>query len=168
MATLSSCKINKVHSIKKINQDHLLNRGNSERNYSISTPHSGPEPFTSYRWTQRCSEKANTILLSSKQDQHRRNGSSLKYAVTEQINVPFEEEIGKEEREISRKSLIWRAIKLPMYTVALIPVTVGSAAAYWQTGLFSTGRYFMILASFVLVIAWLNLRSEIYISSLVN
>ena len=32
-------------------------------------------------------------------------------------------EEGKEE-DISKATLIWRAVKLPMYTVALIPITV--------------------------------------------
>ncbi|KAL3515518.1 hypothetical protein ACH5RR_022420 [Cinchona calisaya] len=64
------------------------------------------------------------------------------------------------EDDISRATLIWRAIKLPMYSVALVPLSVGSAAAYLQTGLFSAGRYIVLLASSVLIIAWLNLRSR--------
>ncbi|EPS59958.1 hypothetical protein M569_14848, partial [Genlisea aurea] len=63
---------------------------------------------------------------------------------------------------ISRETLLWRAIKLPMYTVALIPVTVGSAAAYLQTGLYFWNRYLVLLVSFVIVIAWLNLSNDVY------
>lgn len=63
------------------------------------------------------------------------------------------------EENISQATLTWRAIKLPIYSVALVPLTVGSAAAYLQTGLFSARRYFMLLASSVFIITWLNLRS---------
>ncbi|KAK4563951.1 hypothetical protein RGQ29_006154 [Quercus rubra] len=39
---------------------------------------------------------------------------------------------------------------------------VGSAAAYFQTGIFSARRYFVLLASSVLIITWLNLSNDIY------
>ncbi|PIN10200.1 1,4-dihydroxy-2-naphthoate polyprenyltransferase [Handroanthus impetiginosus] len=68
----------------------------------------------------------------------------------------------KKEEDISRGTLIWRAAKLPMYTVALIPITVGTAAAYLQTGEYSLERYFILLASFVLVNAWVNLSNDVY------
>lgn len=68
----------------------------------------------------------------------------------------------KNEEIISRATLIWRAIKLPIYSVALVPVTVGSAAAYLQTGHFFVRRYFMMLASSVLIITWLNLSNDVY------
>ncbi|PKU84728.1 2-carboxy-1,4-naphthoquinone phytyltransferase, chloroplastic isoform X1 [Dendrobium catenatum] len=67
-----------------------------------------------------------------------------------------------EEAEISRMTLIWRAAKLPIYSVALVPLTVGSAAAYFQTGFFSTRRYFLLLFASVLIIAWLNLSNDVY------
>ncbi|CAL0311963.1 unnamed protein product [Lupinus luteus] len=64
--------------------------------------------------------------------------------------------------DISKGTLIWRAIKLPIYSVALVPLTVGSAAAYLQTGIFSARCYFVLLASSVLVITWLNLSNDVY------
>ncbi|RWR84090.1 2-carboxy-1,4-naphthoquinone phytyltransferase, chloroplastic isoform X1 [Cinnamomum micranthum f. kanehirae] len=73
-----------------------------------------------------------------------------------------EEQEEKEEEEISRAMLIWRAIKLPIYSVAFIPLTVGSAAAYLQTGLFHTRRYLVLLLSSVLIITWLNLSNDVY------
>ncbi|XP_058096895.1 2-carboxy-1,4-naphthoquinone phytyltransferase, chloroplastic [Magnolia sinica] len=73
----------------------------------------------------------------------------------------FDSESYKEE-EISRETLIWRAIKLPMYSVALIPLSVGSAAAYLQTGLFFTRRYLVLLFSSILIIVWLNLSNDVY------
>ncbi|XP_062073548.1 2-carboxy-1,4-naphthoquinone phytyltransferase, chloroplastic isoform X2 [Humulus lupulus] len=66
------------------------------------------------------------------------------------------------EEDISKATLIWRAIKLPIYSVALVPLTVGSAAALLQTGLFSAGRYFLLFVSSVFIIAWLNLSNDVY------
>ncbi|GAB4833996.1 hypothetical protein Ancab_032248 [Ancistrocladus abbreviatus] len=68
-----------------------------------------------------------------------------------------EDEVG-----ISQATLVWRAIKLPMYSVALVPLTVASAAAYMQTGIFFAARYFGLLASSIFIIAWLNLSNDVY------
>ncbi|XP_072986264.1 2-carboxy-1,4-naphthoquinone phytyltransferase, chloroplastic isoform X3 [Typha latifolia] len=62
--------------------------------------------------------------------------------------------------KISRATLLWRAAKLPIYSVALVPLTVGSAAAYLHTGLFFAKRYLVLLTASVLVITWLNLRDN--------
>lgn len=64
---------------------------------------------------------------------------------------------GQDRKDVSQATLIWRATKLPMYSVALVPLTVGSAAAYLQTGQFSVGRYLALLTSSILIITWLNL-----------
>ncbi|KAK1286861.1 hypothetical protein QJS10_CPB20g01406 [Acorus calamus] len=66
------------------------------------------------------------------------------------------------EEELSRATLIWRAVKLPIYSVALVPLTVGSAAAYLQTGVFFCRRYLVLLAASVLIIAWLNLSNDVF------
>ncbi|XVE66573.1 hypothetical protein DITRI_Ditri08aG0089500 [Diplodiscus trichospermus] len=68
----------------------------------------------------------------------------------------------QQKKDISKATLIWRAIKLPIYSVALVPLTVGGAVAYSQTGLFSTRRYIMLLASSVLIITWINLSNDVY------
>lgn len=64
--------------------------------------------------------------------------------------------------ELSRATLLWRAAKLPIYSVGLVPLTVGSAAAYNQAGVFFATRYFGLLAAAVLVITWLNLSNDVY------
>ncbi|XP_010917310.1 2-carboxy-1,4-naphthoquinone phytyltransferase, chloroplastic isoform X2 [Elaeis guineensis] len=64
--------------------------------------------------------------------------------------------------KISRATLLWRAAKLPIYSVALVPLTVGSAAAYLQTGIFFAKRYFVLLSASMLVITWLNLSNDVY------
>uniref|UniRef100_A0A0D9VQJ9 1,4-dihydroxy-2-naphthoate octaprenyltransferase n=1 Tax=Leersia perrieri TaxID=77586 RepID=A0A0D9VQJ9_9ORYZ len=64
--------------------------------------------------------------------------------------------------EVSRGTLLWRAAKLPIYSVALVPLTVGSACAYHHVGSFFGKRYFVLLAAAVLVITWLNLSNDVY------
>ncbi|GAA0167116.1 transferase [Lithospermum erythrorhizon] len=64
--------------------------------------------------------------------------------------------------EIDSRTLIWRAIKLPIYSVALIPLMVGTAASYFQTGVYSSFRFWVLLASSVLIITWLNLSNDVY------
>ncbi|XP_039037929.1 2-carboxy-1,4-naphthoquinone phytyltransferase, chloroplastic-like [Hibiscus syriacus] len=68
----------------------------------------------------------------------------------------------QEHNDVLKATLIWRAIKLPIYSVALVPLTVGGAAAYLQTGLFSARRYIVLLVSSVLIITWLNLSNDVY------
>ncbi|XP_037423180.1 2-carboxy-1,4-naphthoquinone phytyltransferase, chloroplastic-like isoform X1 [Triticum dicoccoides] len=69
---------------------------------------------------------------------------------------------GGDAVELSRATLLWRAAKLPIYSVALVPLTVGTAAAYNHAGLFFARRYFGLLAAAVLVITWLNLSNDVY------
>lgn len=69
---------------------------------------------------------------------------------------------GGDAGELPRATLLWRAAKLPIYCVALVPLTVGSASAYHHVGLFFAKRYFALLAAAVLVITWLNLSNDVY------
>ncbi|CAK9227421.1 unnamed protein product [Sphagnum troendelagicum] len=64
--------------------------------------------------------------------------------------------------ELSQATLIWRAVKLPIYSAALVPLTVGGAVASLQSGNFHWGRYWLLLGSSVLVVAWLNLSNDVY------
>ncbi|CAH8309993.1 unnamed protein product [Eruca vesicaria subsp. sativa] len=67
-----------------------------------------------------------------------------------------------QEEEIPKAKLIWRAIKLPIYSVALVPLTVGASAAYLETGLVLVRRYVTLMLSSVLIITWLNLSNDVY------
>ncbi|XP_020258621.1 2-carboxy-1,4-naphthoquinone phytyltransferase, chloroplastic, partial [Asparagus officinalis] len=70
---------------------------------------------------------------------------------------------GSEKSEdTSAATLLWRAAKLPIYSVALVPLTVGFTTAYLHTGLFFTRRYITLLLSSVLIITWLNLSNDVY------
>ncbi|KNA23347.1 hypothetical protein SOVF_025520 [Spinacia oleracea] len=68
----------------------------------------------------------------------------------------------QEKNDVSQATLIWRAIKLPIYTVAAVPLTVASAAAYLQTGQFLARRYLGLLISSIFIITWLNLSNDVY------
>ncbi|XP_074313017.1 2-carboxy-1,4-naphthoquinone phytyltransferase, chloroplastic [Silene latifolia] len=68
----------------------------------------------------------------------------------------------QEKPDLSRATLIWRAIKLPIYSVAIIPLTVASASAYLETGHFLVNRYLALLVSSMFIITWLNLSNDVY------
>ncbi len=61
-----------------------------------------------------------------------------------------------------KKKLWFAAIKPPMYTVAVIPITFATALAYWETGLFNLVTYLTFLTSAILIIAWLNLTNDVF------
>ncbi|MDJ0634140.1 MAG: 2-carboxy-1,4-naphthoquinone phytyltransferase [Xenococcaceae cyanobacterium MO_188.B29] len=54
------------------------------------------------------------------------------------------------------------AIKPPMYSVAVIPITVGTAIAFAQTHIFNSQIFFTFLGAAILIIAWLNLSNDVF------
>lgn len=54
------------------------------------------------------------------------------------------------------------AIKLPIYSVAIAPIAVGTAVAFVQTRLFEPQIFFTFLGSAILIIAWLNLSNDVF------
>jgi 2-carboxy-1,4-naphthoquinone phytyltransferase len=61
------------------------------------------------------------------------------------------------------KSKLWlAAIKPPMYTVAIIPITVGSAVAYAQTRSINLNILGTFLISAIAIIAWLNISNDVF------
>ncbi|MEA5508368.1 2-carboxy-1,4-naphthoquinone phytyltransferase [Crocosphaera sp. UHCC 0190] len=61
------------------------------------------------------------------------------------------------------KGKLWlAAIKPPMYSVAIIPITVGTAAAFWQTQHFNFPIFGTFLLSAILIIAWLNISNDVF------
>lgn len=58
---------------------------------------------------------------------------------------------------------LWMAaIKPPMYTVAVIPIWVGTLAAYAETGLLHWRIFLAFLLSAILIIAWLNSSNDVF------
>lgn len=54
------------------------------------------------------------------------------------------------------------AIKPPMYSVAVIPITVGTAIAFAQNQVFNPSIFFTFLGAAILIIAWLNLSNDVF------
>ncbi|MBW4459561.1 MAG: 2-carboxy-1,4-naphthoquinone phytyltransferase [Nodosilinea sp. WJT8-NPBG4] len=54
------------------------------------------------------------------------------------------------------------AIKPPMYSVAIMPMVVGSAIAYAETGRFDGGIFALFLLAAVLILAWENLSNDVF------
>ncbi|MGD1951746.1 MAG: 2-carboxy-1,4-naphthoquinone phytyltransferase [Leptolyngbyaceae cyanobacterium] len=62
----------------------------------------------------------------------------------------------------ARKSLWLAAIKPPMYSVAVMPILVGSLLAYRETGVLETRILSIFLLSAVLLLVWENLSNDVY------
>jgi 2-carboxy-1,4-naphthoquinone phytyltransferase len=54
------------------------------------------------------------------------------------------------------------AIKPPMYTVAIIPITVGSAVAYAESHVINLNILGTFLLSAIAIIAWLNISNDVF------
>jgi 2-carboxy-1,4-naphthoquinone phytyltransferase len=54
------------------------------------------------------------------------------------------------------------AIKPPMYTVAVIPITVGSAVAYAESHVINLNILGTFLLSAIAIIAWLNISNDVF------
>lgn len=60
-------------------------------------------------------------------------------------------------------SKLWlAAIKPPMYSVAVIPITIGTAVAFGETGVIHFPIFSTFLLSAILIIAWLNLSNDVF------
>ncbi len=64
--------------------------------------------------------------------------------------------------ESSKKKLWFAAIKPPMYSVAVMPIWVGSAVAFAETRSLSPGIFFTFLVSAILILAWENLSNDVF------
>jgi 2-carboxy-1,4-naphthoquinone phytyltransferase len=60
-------------------------------------------------------------------------------------------------------SKLWlAAIKPPMYSVAIIPIWVGSSVAFAETRIIDTAIFSTFLLSAILIVAWLNLGNDVF------
>lgn len=62
----------------------------------------------------------------------------------------------------SQKQLWIAALKPPMYCVAVMPICVGSAVAYVQTGSFQADVFSMFALSAILLLIWENLSNDVF------
>lgn len=64
---------------------------------------------------------------------------------------------------LGEKSQLWlAAIKPPMYSVAIIPITVGTAVAFAANNIFELKVFMTFLSAAILIIAWLNLSNDVF------
>lgn len=63
---------------------------------------------------------------------------------------------------MSQRKLWWAAIKPPMYSVAVMPIWVGSAIAYAETGRMNAMIFSLFLGSAILILAWENLSNDVF------
>lgn len=61
-----------------------------------------------------------------------------------------------------RKKLWMAAIKPPMYSVAIMPIALGTAVAYWERGGVNLGIFSTFLISAILILAWENLANDVF------
>ena len=59
-------------------------------------------------------------------------------------------------------SLWLAAIKPPIYSVAIIPITMGTVVAYRETGEINIAIFSLFILSGILIIAWLNLSNDVF------
>ncbi|MGL5060821.1 MAG: 2-carboxy-1,4-naphthoquinone phytyltransferase [Microcoleus sp.] len=66
------------------------------------------------------------------------------------------------ERERSNSKLWLAAIKPPMYSVAVIPISVGTAVAFAENNKINLPVFLTFLMSAISIIAWLNLSNDVF------
>ena len=65
--------------------------------------------------------------------------------------------------EVSRQRKLWlAALKPPMYSVAVMPILVGSAVAFSETRVFKLGIFLTFIVSAVLILVWENLSNDVF------
>ncbi len=60
------------------------------------------------------------------------------------------------------KKLWMAAIKPPMYSVAIMPIWVGTAVAFAETKILNGAIFFTFLAAAILILAWENLSNDVF------
>ncbi|MDB9527352.1 2-carboxy-1,4-naphthoquinone phytyltransferase [Oscillatoria sp. CS-180] len=63
----------------------------------------------------------------------------------------------------AKQRRLWlAALKPPMYSVAIMPILVGSAVAFAETQIFNLGIFLTFLVSAVLILIWENLSNDVF------
>jgi 1,4-dihydroxy-2-naphthoate octaprenyltransferase len=66
------------------------------------------------------------------------------------------------DRKTDRKKLWLAALKPPMYSVAILPILVGTAIAFAETGTFAAGSFSIFVFSAILILAWENISNDVF------
>ena len=62
----------------------------------------------------------------------------------------------------SDKKLWLAAIKPPMYSVAIMPIWVGTAIAIWEKNAINWSIFFTFITSAILILAWENISNDVF------
>ncbi|PSB06165.1 2-carboxy-1,4-naphthoquinone phytyltransferase [filamentous cyanobacterium CCP2] len=62
----------------------------------------------------------------------------------------------------ARQKLWMAAIKPPMYSVAIMPIALGTAVAYQDTGTVNLNIFFTFLVAAILILAWENISNDVF------
>jgi 2-carboxy-1,4-naphthoquinone phytyltransferase len=65
-------------------------------------------------------------------------------------------------QKLDQKKLWLAAIKPPMYSVAIIPITTGTAIAYYETAAINWSIFSSFLVGAVLILVWENLCNDVF------
>ena len=65
-------------------------------------------------------------------------------------------------KPLSRQKLWLAAIKPPMYTVAVVPIVLGTAIAVAESGKFQGGVFATFLLSAIAIVAWINISNDVF------
>ncbi|BDA39943.1 2-carboxy-1,4-naphthoquinone phytyltransferase [Candidatus Atelocyanobacterium thalassae] len=66
-------------------------------------------------------------------------------------------------KKLTSKQKLWlAAIKIPVYSVSIIPIIVGSSAAFENISTFNFRIFTTFLISSILIIAWINVSNDIF------
>lgn len=96
--------------------------------------------------------RRNVAKLKQKSNAKSSDPSALRESTTTKTN----------EANETKRQLWFAAVKPPMYTVAITPMTVGSLAYYADTGHLSMSTMLMLLLMAVAIIAWLNITNDVF------
>jgi 1,4-dihydroxy-2-naphthoate octaprenyltransferase len=66
------------------------------------------------------------------------------------------------QTDIGQKKLWMAAIKPPMYSVAIMPIALGSAIAYSESRIFNLPVFLTFVISAVLILAWENVSNDVF------
>jgi 1,4-dihydroxy-2-naphthoate octaprenyltransferase len=62
----------------------------------------------------------------------------------------------------TRKNLWLAALKPPMYSVAVMPIVLGTAVAFEETNQFQGHIFYTFFVSAIFILAWLNLSNDVF------
>lgn len=63
---------------------------------------------------------------------------------------------------MNRRQLWMAALKLPIYTVAIAPIWLGTAVAYFETGRLVWPTLALFLVAAILIVTWSHLTNDLF------